>query len=95
MKLYYLTYGICVAFVNEHVYSIIFSITTQWLAVPFAMTHEATAPITTNSSEPWLGHLEPASIGEYTDFGLLLIFGGIPWQVSDCLVASLGRLVTA
>jgi len=52
-----------------------------WLCVPFAMTHEATVSITTNSSEAWLGELEPLYIGQYVDYGLLLIFGGIPWQV--------------
>jgi len=52
-----------------------------WLCVPFAMTHEATIPITTNGSAYWLGTLEPLYIGEYIDYGLLLVLGGIPWQV--------------
>ena len=30
----------------------------------------------------WLGSLDPADAGQWVDFYLLLIFGGIPWQVS-------------
>lgn len=53
-----------------------------WLAVPFAMTHPAmegrsiiTKPV------KWLGHIEPKAAGSWIDSALLLIFGGIPWQV--------------
>ncbi|XP_005091010.1 high-affinity choline transporter 1 [Aplysia californica] len=52
-----------------------------WLCVPFAMTHDATVPITTDSSEAWLGQLTVPEIGSYVDIGLLLILGGIPVQV--------------
>ncbi|XP_035824791.1 high-affinity choline transporter 1 [Aplysia californica] len=51
-----------------------------WLCVPFAMTHDATIPITTNSSEPWLGEVMPSDIGLYMDYAILLVLGGIPWQ---------------
>ena len=29
----------------------------------------------------WFGELPPKLIGQYIDFGLLLILGGVPWQV--------------
>lgn len=55
-----------------------------WLCVPFAMTHEATTSITENSTDitdGWIGQLTGDSIGLYIDLGLLIIYGGIPWQV--------------
>ncbi|ELU03853.1 hypothetical protein CAPTEDRAFT_131610 [Capitella teleta] len=56
-----------------------------WLCVPFALTHEAVSSISSTISGPdgWLGedNLSGSYIGMYIDSGLLLIFGGIPWQV--------------
>ena len=52
----------------------------QWVGVPFAMTHDASRSITENTE--WLGAVEKPNIGSFIDFYLLLIFGGIPWQVS-------------
>ncbi|PVD38531.1 hypothetical protein C0Q70_01147 [Pomacea canaliculata] len=49
------------------------------VGVPFAATHEAARSLTENST--WLGSVDPAFIGTYIDYYLLLIFGGIPWQV--------------
>ncbi|XP_074648202.1 high-affinity choline transporter 1-like [Tubulanus polymorphus] len=51
-----------------------------WLSVPFAMTHEAVTPISETLPQ-WIGHLDSKLTGIYMDYGLLLIFGGIPWQV--------------
>ncbi|CAG5122372.1 unnamed protein product [Candidula unifasciata] len=51
-----------------------------WLCIPFSMTHDAVKPITSTSSV-WLGELNTRYIANYIDFGLLLICGGIPWQV--------------
>ena len=34
------------------------------------------------TKEKWLGTVEVADSGYYVDHYLLLIFGGIPWQVS-------------
>ncbi|XP_070187378.1 high affinity choline transporter 1-like isoform X2 [Littorina saxatilis] len=50
-----------------------------WVGVPFAMTHEASRSITNNTE--WIGQVDTPYIGSYIDFYLLLIFGGIPWQV--------------
>lgn len=57
----------------------------QVLAVPFALTHDAVTAITETANTEnggWKGYLEGVSWGLYIDFALLLIFGGIPWQVS-------------
>lgn len=31
----------------------------------------------------WIGTVKYEDLGSYIDYGLLLIFGGIPWQVSS------------
>jgi high affinity choline transporter 7 len=31
----------------------------------------------------WVGRVEPSEYFYYMDYGLLLVFGGIPWQVSE------------
>lgn len=51
-----------------------------WLSIPFAMTHEHVQPITINSTA-WIQELDASYSGVYIDSFLLLIFGGIPWQV--------------
>lgn len=52
-----------------------------WLGVGFAFSHEAVRPLSETKSE-WLGTLSvDPTIGLYIDSYLLLIFGGIPWQV--------------
>ena len=66
------------------------------------MTHDAVAPLsqTAYGADGWLGlenlHAD-ARLGYYMDRWLLLVFGGIPWQVrAECsrsLEASRGRCV--
>ncbi|GAB6018839.1 hypothetical protein CHUAL_000500 [Chamberlinius hualienensis] len=51
-----------------------------WLCIPFAMSHPATGSISPSNID-WIGHLETKYIGQYLDYALLLVFGGIPWQV--------------
>ncbi|XP_795278.3 high-affinity choline transporter 1 [Strongylocentrotus purpuratus] len=51
-----------------------------WLCIPFALTHEAVLPITNTSSE-WIGTWDNKYAGVWFDYALLLMFGGIPWQV--------------
>ena len=46
------------------------------------MTNEVVDNIGTKSKQ-WIGTVDPADIGVWIDCGLLLIFGGIPWQVSE------------
>lgn len=35
------------------------------------------------STKDWLGEVKKQDIGEWVDGWLLLIFGGIPWQVNQ------------
>ncbi|CAF0892210.1 unnamed protein product [Adineta steineri] len=51
-----------------------------WVAVPFAMQHEGVGDIFATWPE-WRGHIDKSRIVEWIDSMLLLIFGGIPWQV--------------
>lgn len=54
-----------------------------WLAIPFALMHEAVGSLALSETD-WLGSIDPETPwvwGEWTDFYILLIFGGIPWQV--------------
>ncbi|GIY47621.1 high-affinity choline transporter 1 [Caerostris darwini] len=52
----------------------------QWLCIPFSLTNEAVGSLSLADTD-WIGSVEPAAIGQYMDYGLLLILGGIPWQV--------------
>lgn len=52
----------------------------QWLSVPFAWMHPAVSRVEVSSAK-WMGTLEPGDIGSWIDYALLLVFGGIPWQV--------------
>ncbi|XP_022098249.1 high-affinity choline transporter 1-like [Acanthaster planci] len=51
-----------------------------WICIPFALTNEAVEPIGLTSTR-WLGTWDPSFAGVWVDSALLLIFGGIPWQV--------------
>lgn len=52
-----------------------------WVSVPFAFTNAAVGDITVNATEKWIKTIDPVYAGSYIDSYLLLIFGGIPWQV--------------
>ncbi|CAK8686514.1 unnamed protein product [Clavelina lepadiformis] len=54
-----------------------------WLSIPFAFTNPAVSDIgTTAVNGPnWLGSWDSTQTGTWIDSALLLIFGGIPWQV--------------
>lgn len=45
------------------------------------MTNSAVSSISPSEVD-WVGTLEPQYYGQYFDYGMLLIFGGIPWQVT-------------
>ncbi|VDO62996.1 unnamed protein product [Schistosoma margrebowiei] len=51
-----------------------------WISIPFAMVNEATVPIT-QTWDKWKGSVDPMDSFFYADNLLMLIFGGIPWQV--------------
>ncbi|XP_063424298.1 high-affinity choline transporter 1-like [Mytilus trossulus] len=52
-----------------------------WLTVPFAMTHDAVTDISVNYTSVWIKDLDPRYSGQYIDSFLLLILGGVGWQV--------------
>ncbi|XP_045136938.1 high-affinity choline transporter 1-like [Portunus trituberculatus] len=54
-----------------------------WITVPFAIAHEAVASLAPNVTD-WVGSIPadtPWVWGEWADYAVLLICGGIPWQV--------------
>ncbi|CAF1211653.1 unnamed protein product [Adineta ricciae] len=51
-----------------------------WIAVPFAMSHQGVGSIVSTWPE-WRGQIGDTQWVEWIDSMLLLIFGGIPWQV--------------
>ncbi|KAG0425312.1 hypothetical protein HPB47_027503 [Ixodes persulcatus] len=52
----------------------------KWLCVPFAMFHKAVGKISYPSND-YLGSLQWKHFGQYCDAMLLLMMGGVPWQV--------------
>lgn len=51
-----------------------------WLCVPFSLANEVTTNINETRDE-WLGSLEGYKVGKWIDYAMLLICGGLPWQV--------------
>ncbi|CAB3226841.1 unnamed protein product [Arctia plantaginis] len=51
-----------------------------WMCIPFAWANEHVKPLSSMEVD-WIGKVEPEYYWFYLDYGLLLIFGGIPWQV--------------
>lgn len=51
-----------------------------WLCIPFAWMNEHVQPLSSIEND-WIGVVPPAEYMLYLDSGLLLILGGIPWQV--------------
>ncbi|CAL1292309.1 unnamed protein product [Larinioides sclopetarius] len=52
----------------------------QWLCIPFSLTNSAVGSLALKDTD-WIGTVEPSAVGQYMDYGLLLVLGGIPWQV--------------
>jgi len=50
-----------------------------WVSIPFAMNNEAVRSISSVDVD-WIGSVPSDRYGQYFDCGMLLIFGGIPWQ---------------
>ncbi|CAD7090438.1 unnamed protein product [Hermetia illucens] len=51
-----------------------------WLCIPFAWSNEHVQSLS-DMNVDWIGSVDPQDYWFYLDYGLLLIFGGIPWQV--------------
>lgn len=51
-----------------------------WMCIPFAWTNEHVTSLTSMDVD-WIGEVKDEEFWFYLDYGLLLVFGGIPWQV--------------
>lgn len=51
------------------------------IAAPFSMFHPAVSFENNLTRRDWLGQIKNEDLGEWVDGMLLLVFGGIPWQV--------------
>lgn len=51
-----------------------------FICIPFVATNDAVGDISKNTSD-WLGSIAGQDAGIWADSALLMIFGGIPWQV--------------
>ncbi|XP_070509209.1 high-affinity choline transporter 1 [Chironomus tepperi] len=51
-----------------------------WMCIPFAWTNDHVKPLS-GMEVDWIGEIGEKKFWFYCDYGLLLIFGGIPWQV--------------
>ncbi|XP_048524061.1 high-affinity choline transporter 1 [Dendroctonus ponderosae] len=51
-----------------------------WMCIPFAWTNEHVQSLSSMDYD-WIGKVESEDLFSYIDYGLLLVFGGIPWQV--------------
>ncbi|XP_076365528.1 high-affinity choline transporter 1-like isoform X2 [Tachypleus tridentatus] len=63
-----------------------------WLCIPFTLSHEA---VGTLSSIDFVGSVKLSDAGINVDIWLLLIFGGIPWQVYFQRVLSAKNVLNA
>lgn len=50
------------------------------MCIPFALNHKAVSNIM-ETKDQWIGEIKSDEIFYYIDLMLVLIFGGIPWQV--------------
>jgi high affinity choline transporter 7 len=50
------------------------------MCIPFAWAHPQVQSLSSMDVD-WIGFVSPKEYWSYLDNGLLLIFGGIPWQV--------------
>ncbi|XP_038046003.1 high-affinity choline transporter 1-like [Patiria miniata] len=80
IAMFYTFFGGLYSVVYTDIIQLICIFVGLWICVPFAMTNEAVEPIG-STSEEWLGTIESDQVGLWLDSALLLVCGGIPWQV--------------
>lgn len=51
-----------------------------WLCIPFSLVNPAVKSMSSDYHD-WFGDLPGYQVGQYIDYGLLLVLGGVPWQV--------------
>lgn len=59
------------------------------IAAPFSMVHPAVSFEKNLAMRDWLGQIKNEDLGMWVDGMLLLVFGGIPWQVVEFFSALL------
>ena len=47
------------------------------------MTHDAVRDISVNYTDVWIREIDPRQSGYYIDSFLLIMIGGVPWQVRE------------
>ncbi|XP_017774165.1 PREDICTED: high-affinity choline transporter 1 [Nicrophorus vespilloides] len=65
-----------------------------WMCIPFAWMNDKVMPLSSMEVD-WIGSVKYEEIFYYMDYALLLIFGGIPWQVYFQRVLSSKTAATA
>ena len=80
MVIFYTLFGGLYSVAYTDVVQLGFIFVGLWIAVPFAMKHQSVGSITATWPQ-WRGQIDPSKYVEWIDSMLLLIFGGIPWQV--------------
>lgn len=50
------------------------------MCIPFSWSNPIVLPLS-GMEVDWIGRVAPEEFWYYIDYGLLLVFGGIPWQV--------------
>lgn len=51
-----------------------------WMCIPFAWSNDHVKSLSSMDVD-WIGEVKSNEHWYYLDYGLLLVFGGIPWQV--------------
>ncbi|XP_046657306.1 high-affinity choline transporter 1-like [Daphnia pulicaria] len=79
IAIFYTLFGGLYSVAYTDVIQLFFIFFGLWVSIPFAMTNSAVSSIAPSEVD-WVGTLEPQYYGQYFDYGMLLVFGGIPWQ---------------
>jgi len=85
IALAYTLLGGLISVAYTDVVQMFFIVIGLFLALPFALTHEAVANIyeeklSDNVTPAWYGSVASQDWGAWIDYAFLLLFGGIPWQ---------------
>lgn len=67
-------------FVSMFLFAVCLFDVFQWVCIPFCIHSEHVGPLTYPTND-WIGTVDSKYFGQWIDCGLLLMLGGIPWQV--------------
>lgn len=60
----------------------------QWVTLPFALSNDHVKPLGSLPPDQWLGTMAPWQVPSYVDSFLMIVFGGVPWQVNSLSTGS-------